>query len=149
MTPDETVEQQIEALAEYAHWAWSGWMRHLFAHWDDTHIAHWKRQMETSYAELSDLEKESDRREAREMLRVLRDLLAAGGRPLDLDVEQMRGNLHITFNGGWQSEAEIRAFHHGMDTVCNVLDAYLKGESSNGILPLRELAGGPASAPKE
>lgn len=52
-----------------------------------------------------------------------------------IDVEQMRGNLHATFNGGWQEPETIRAFHHGMDTVCNVLERYFNGEQTNGILP--------------
>lgn len=52
-----------------------------------------------------------------------------------LNIERMRANLHATFNGGWQNEREIEAFHHGMDTVCNVLESHLKGEQTNWILP--------------
>lgn len=52
-----------------------------------------------------------------------------------IDVEQMRANLHATFNGGHHEEATRSAFHHGMDTVCNVLEAHQKGEHTNGILP--------------
>lgn len=53
-----------------------------------------------------------------------------------LDVEAMRANLHATFSGGHHDNpAALRAFHHGMDTVCNVLEADQKGASTNGILP--------------
>jgi len=54
----------------------------------------------------------------------------------DIDVEQMRENLHATFSGGHHgNQAALEAFHHGMDTVCNVLAAYQKSESTNMILP--------------
>jgi len=57
-----------------------------------------------------------------------------------LNIEHMRANLHATFNGGHhENEAAMAAFHHGMDTVCNVLDAYQKGEQTNGILPRQRL----------
>jgi hypothetical protein len=59
--------------------------------------------------------------------------LPSGWQPID--VEAMRANLHATFNGGHQKQDTIRAFHHGMDTVCNVLAAYQKREQTNGILP--------------
>lgn len=54
---------------------------------------------------------------------------------LKVDVEAMRVNLHATFNGGHHDEPARRAFHHGMDTVCNVLAAHQKREQTNGILP--------------
>ena len=53
--------------------------------------------------------------------------------PFDVDV--MRANLHATFNGGHQEPATIAAFHHGMDTVCNVLADHIKGGRANGIRP--------------
>lgn len=53
--------------------------------------------------------------------------------PLPLDVDAMRANLHVTFNGGHHEEPARGAFHHGMDTVCNVLASYQKGEQTNGI----------------
>ena len=70
-----------EALAEYAHAAWSGWMRYLFGisrrrpigtvtipTWA---VERWLRQMDTPYASLSDTEKQSDLAEADEILAVL------------------------------------------------------------------------------
>ncbi len=80
-------ERQIEALADYAHEAWSGWMRYLFSKCErrggytgadaDTTVIpewsmdRWRRQLETPYADLPEEEKESDRAEAQRMLEAL------------------------------------------------------------------------------
>lgn len=71
-----------EKLAEYAHNdAWSGWMKYLFS--KGVHDANgtwvmptwavkrWTRQMHTRYVDLSESEKESDRHEADEMLKII------------------------------------------------------------------------------
>lgn len=70
-----------EALAEYAHEAWSGWMKYLLSKCDQTGntyatiptwaVRRWQRQMNTPYAELSEEEKESDRAEADKMLAIM------------------------------------------------------------------------------
>jgi len=39
---------------------------------------------------------------------------------------QLRMYCHATFNGGHHTEPAHGAFHHGMDTVCNVLIDYLR-----------------------
>lgn len=67
-----------EALAAYAHEAWSGWMRWLFAlsaRNDDGSVtippglvARWERQMTTSYDALPEPERNSDRVEADRIL---------------------------------------------------------------------------------
>ena len=77
-----------EKIAEYAHDTWSGWMRYLF---DTTTpykpgetqaekgaliipkwaVDRWKRQMSMSYKGLSDIEKESDLKEADDILAVI------------------------------------------------------------------------------
>ena len=76
---------EVERLAEYAHEAWSGWMKYLFekGRFEEIEgmqliwimppwaVERWKRQMETDYADLPEGEKESDRKEAREILRRL------------------------------------------------------------------------------
>ena len=77
----EEVENEIEereALADYAHDAWSRWMTHLFkkstSNKDGTvtipkwAVDRWKRQINTPYNELSKSEKDSDRDEADKML---------------------------------------------------------------------------------
>lgn len=70
-----------EALAEYAHEAWSGWMKYLFSKCDQTGntyatipiwaVRRWQRQMNTPYVELPEEEKESDRAEADKMLAIM------------------------------------------------------------------------------
>jgi len=76
-----TEAEQVELLAEYAHNSWSGWMRYLMdqgtLNADGTWtipawaVERWRRQMITSYAELPENEKESDRVEARTILKTL------------------------------------------------------------------------------
>ena len=70
-----------EKFAAQAHRSWTGWMRYLFAlsktdeqgnvtipeHW----AKHWERQMGTDYADLSQEEKHSDRKEADQYLEIL------------------------------------------------------------------------------
>ena len=65
-------------LAEYAHVAWAGWMKYLFSkcfinRQGDCVIPRdaykrWYRQMETSYDDLPENEKGSDREEADRMI---------------------------------------------------------------------------------
>lgn len=77
------VEAVREKLASYAHKQWSGWMEYLFSKCvnpiepDGTAIIpkwavkRWKRQIETPYEELSEPEKESDRKEADGMIEII------------------------------------------------------------------------------
>lgn len=77
-------EATREALAAYAHEAWAGWMRYMFSKaelnadgswtmpaWA---VERWQRQMQTPYADLPEREKASDRKEADEMLAILREV---------------------------------------------------------------------------
>lgn len=72
-----------EALAALAHEQWSGWMEYLFDKCEgsyedgsltipEEYVTRWKRQINTSYAELPEEEKESDRIEARKVLALLK-----------------------------------------------------------------------------
>ncbi len=70
-----------EELAEYAHDAWSGWMRYMFDQCLDAgqegmvipkeFVARWKRQMQTDYNDLPESEKMSDRAEADKMMTIV------------------------------------------------------------------------------
>ena len=70
-----------EALADNAHMSWSGWMLHLFGksvpNEDGTvtipreEVDRWVRQMRLPYDQLTEREKDSDRREADKILKVL------------------------------------------------------------------------------
>ena len=75
-------------LAEYAHKAWSGWMQYLFSkcspggqfdketgemvipRWA---VERWRRQMNTEYDDLPEKQKDSDRKEADEMLAIIQN----------------------------------------------------------------------------
>lgn len=71
-------ETLLERLAALAHSQWSGWMEYLFSkcqfNSDGTAtiptwgVERWKRQINTPYEELSEPEKESDRKEARKFI---------------------------------------------------------------------------------
>lgn len=75
------MDSKREALAAYAHEAWSGWMKYLFEHseiYTDGSVGipvdlvrRWYRQMNTPYAALPESEKESDRAEADKMLAIV------------------------------------------------------------------------------
>ena len=69
-----TTNQQRERLADAVHDSWSHWMRHIFSKatsnldgsWTIAakSAERWQRQMETTYEQLSESEKESDRVQA-------------------------------------------------------------------------------------
>lgn len=71
----------FEKLAAIEHRRWSRWMSYLFSRGkmhvdgrftiDAASVLRWSRQKETDYLDLSESEKESDRKEVREYLRVL------------------------------------------------------------------------------
>ena len=81
MRNDNVLLSPREALSDYAHEAWSGWMRYMFskmtANKDGTAtmpkwaVERWSRQMEAVYSSLSEDEKESDRAEADKILSIL------------------------------------------------------------------------------
>jgi len=80
-----TIAEKTEALADYAHTAWAGWMIYLFLkstlNPDGTvtipewAVERWTRQAATPYQDLSEEEKESDRDEAKKMLKIIRGKL--------------------------------------------------------------------------
>lgn len=68
-----------EELAAYAHDAWARWMKYLFSHClsesdglkiPNALVDRWKRQINTSYEDLPEEEKESDRKEALRITRI-------------------------------------------------------------------------------
>lgn len=77
-------ESLREALAALEHERWSGWMHYLFSkcvdHADGSvtipsaSVKHWRRQVATRYADLSEREKNSDREEADKTLALLAKL---------------------------------------------------------------------------
>ena len=81
---DEQYEEDLrEELADLAHQQWSGWMIYLFGKTlalgtDGSRVIpadlaeRWKRQLSTRYQDLTDEEKDSDRKEADRLIRLLR-----------------------------------------------------------------------------
>lgn len=74
-----------EKIAACEHAQWAGWMEYLFANSiikndgsveiPASFVDRWKRQMRTSYVDLSESEKESDRTEADKVLDIIRPYL--------------------------------------------------------------------------
>jgi hypothetical protein len=84
--------QLIESLADYAHTAWSGWMKYLFEKsipyqpgiiqaeegaviipkWA---VERWKYQMQTKYSDLPEVMKKSDCQEAEKILNIIGEIL--------------------------------------------------------------------------
>lgn len=71
-----------EKLAHLCHDQWSGWMEYLFSKTEGVTkggsvilpawaVTKWMRQMDTHYSELSEQEKESDRKEADRFLSII------------------------------------------------------------------------------
>ena len=73
-------ELQLESLAAIQHEIWSHWMRYLFASSHENadgsytipvdKARRWQRQMYVKYEDLTDDEKESDRDQARKIIRI-------------------------------------------------------------------------------
>jgi hypothetical protein len=90
-----------EKLAELAHNQWVGWMNYLFSQCEINIHGHcvipqwanerWHRQVATRYADLSEVEKDSDRNEADRFLAVF----SAHISERDKLIEQMREALKI------------------------------------------------------
>jgi len=105
----EVVEEEsnpiLERLAALAHEQWSGWMQWMIpkvTHPDPDErqrwLDRWTRQMHTSYEELSEQEKESDRSEARKVLALLRLC------PTE-ETQSFVGGLRIEDAGIYEAEA--------------------------------------------
>ena len=81
-------EKMVEKLSEYAHLTWSGWMHYMFdksTKNDDGSVTippdlveRWTRQAATSYSELPESEKASDRKEAKAIISITESLPWAG-----------------------------------------------------------------------
>lgn len=78
------------ALASYAHAAWSGWMKYMFSKCTEmpdgsvvipkASVQRWERQMSTDYADLPEPEKKSDLAEADKILAIVNSI------PLELTI---------------------------------------------------------------
>lgn len=64
-------EAQLEIAAAWKHTTWARWTLHLLKSYNPDNVARWQRQIDTPYAELSDEDKEKDRREVRALFALL------------------------------------------------------------------------------
>lgn len=65
MVKNLTDNELLEILAALEHDRWSRWMEYMLTNMSPENLERWKRQMITDYKDLSEKEKESDRKEAR------------------------------------------------------------------------------------
>jgi hypothetical protein len=99
-----------EALAEYAHKAWSGWMAYLFEksalNQDGTvtiplwAVERWLRQMSTEYKDLTDIEKSTDIYEADAIMDLIGRNTMSDKRMIDAD--ELKSKLW-----GWGSGSDL------------------------------------------
>lgn len=78
------IKHFIEKAADLEHARWSRWQKYMISRmiqrkdgtleFDDTDFGRWAQQMITPYEKLSDKEKESDRREVRQYLPMVKEL---------------------------------------------------------------------------
>jgi len=76
-------KETIEELSHVEHASWSKWMKYLFSVSKENEdgsvtipkdkVNRWKKQMKTDYKDLTNKEKESDRKEVRKFIKVLDD----------------------------------------------------------------------------
>ena len=76
MTGDKGVgegplEKEMEELASLEHDRWSRWHLYARANWTPENVERWDRQARTKYQDLSEREKESDRKEVRKYADIL------------------------------------------------------------------------------
>ena len=82
-------KELIEELSHYEHASWARWMNYLFSkcqrstvEYDESLtipqdlVRRWKKQAETEYADLSEAEKESDRKEVAHILPIIKEYAA-------------------------------------------------------------------------
>jgi hypothetical protein len=61
----------IEELADLEHEQWGHWTEYMLDNLTDINIKKWKKQIKTSYSELSEKEKDSDREWAEKVLNII------------------------------------------------------------------------------
>jgi len=62
-------EELIDVLACLEHEQWAHWTRYMLNNLTEENITQWEAQIKTPYSELSEKEKESDRKWARKVIK--------------------------------------------------------------------------------
>jgi len=124
-----------ERLADLCHEQWSGWMRYLFDQCSPQDngstvipawgVTRWVRQMNTIYSELTDEEKEADRKEADRFLNVLAGVttvITANEFPyakIWLDGEEVSNRCYAANpEDGWVALVSVRGGGVHIERVC-------------------------------
>ena len=69
----QTFEKMVEEVANLEHLQWRHWGKYMLANMTPENSERWNRQIKTPYSQLSEKEKESDRKWARKVLAFLND----------------------------------------------------------------------------
>lgn len=64
----------LERLAELEHEQWAHWTKYMLDNLSPENIERWRRQIETPYEQLSEMEKGSDRQWARRAIKITRSV---------------------------------------------------------------------------
>jgi len=81
----------LEKLSEIEHEQWIHWTKYMMDNLSDNNVKRWKEQIKTSYSELSEEEKESDRAWARKTIKVFESQLRMFRKKL-VDLIEFRNN---------------------------------------------------------
>lgn len=77
------VEDLVDIVAEVEHEQWAHWAEHMLNNSTDENIARWRQQIETPYDQLTESEKEKDRKWARKAMMVainrFKEIVPCGG----------------------------------------------------------------------
>lgn len=65
------MKELIEKLAELEHKQWAHWTEYMLRNLTKKNVERWKRQIQIPYSELSEKEKDSDRKWARNVIALL------------------------------------------------------------------------------
>ena len=118
----------IELLAELEHQQWAKWTEYMLDNMTEENIARWRRQIATPYAELSEREKDSDRKEARLVICVLAE---GEWHTLTLLAKAAQGVLEGMSNPPTQNDA-----HNAILKSCpDVPEVETYGEAWTSLLP--------------
>lgn len=64
----------IERLAELEYQQWAHWTQHMLDNLTEENVARWRRQIATPYGELTEREKDADRKWAQKVLDLIKDI---------------------------------------------------------------------------
>jgi len=70
---EKTLSELREKLAELEHEQWAHWTKYFLENLTDENIGRWKQQINTKYKDLSEKEKESDRKWADKGLKIINE----------------------------------------------------------------------------